>query len=56
MGAPIDSADGEAENEVKPDDDKGALYFSADSAADDDPRTKEAKDSARYSDGVTAIA
>ena len=56
MGAPVNAADSEAENEVKSDDDEGALYFYADLAADHYPRTEEAEDSARYSDGVTAIA
>ena len=50
MGAPIDAADGEAENEVKSDDDEGALYFNANLATDHYPRTEEAEDSARYSD------
>ena len=56
MGAPIDAADGEAENEVKSDDDEGALYLNANLATDHYPRTEEAEDSARYSDGLTAIA
>ena len=49
MGAPIDSADGEAEYKVKSDDDEGALYLDADLATDDNPCTEEAKDRTRCS-------